>query len=92
MGFVTLEGVVKDGQIRLKSEISLPENARVYIILPETENNSGQASVHFSQAEKFASATVDSSDEWSEEDLADFSRSSMMYISTTLLAEEQDGD
>ena len=91
MGYVTLEGIVKDGQIRLKSEVSLPENARVYIILPESENNQEQALAPLVQIEKFAPEMIDVSDEWSDEDLADFSRTSMMYIST-LLAEEQDGD
>ncbi len=91
MGYVTLEGIVKDGQIRLKSEVNLPENALVYIILPESENKQAQPLAHFAQTEKFPTEMIDVSDEWSDEDLADFSRSSMMYIST-LLDEEQDGD
>jgi hypothetical protein len=34
MSVVTLEGVVKQGQIRLKNYIQLPENATVYVVIP----------------------------------------------------------
>lgn len=34
MSVVTLEGVVKQGQIRLKNYIRLPENATVYVVIP----------------------------------------------------------
>ncbi len=34
MSVVTLEGVVQNGQIRLASDVRLPENAKVYVIIP----------------------------------------------------------
>lgn len=34
---LTLEGVVKKGQIWLKSLVNLPENAKVYIVVPDIE-------------------------------------------------------
>jgi hypothetical protein len=34
MSIVALEGVVKQGQIRLKKYIQLPENATVYVVIP----------------------------------------------------------
>ncbi len=34
MGVVTLEGVVEQGQIRLKSELRLPDNTKVYVVIP----------------------------------------------------------
>jgi hypothetical protein len=36
-----LEGVVKDGQIKLNSDVRLPDGAKVYMIVPdvELENN-----------------------------------------------------
>ena len=37
MNVVTLEGVVRNGQIRLTSNVRLPENAKVYVIIPEIQ-------------------------------------------------------
>jgi hypothetical protein len=37
MNIATYEGVVENGQIRLKSNIRLPENAIVYVIVPERQ-------------------------------------------------------
>ena len=34
MHVATFEGVVEQGQIRLAAGVSLPENARVYVIVP----------------------------------------------------------
>ncbi len=34
---LTLEGVVKRGQIWLKSVVNLPENTKVYIIVPDIQ-------------------------------------------------------
>jgi hypothetical protein len=42
MGIVTFEGVVEAGKIRLLNNKSLPERARVYVLIPEyseEENN-----------------------------------------------------
>mgnify|MGYP001579262131 CR=1 FL=1 len=37
MGVVTLEGIVEHGQIRLKTKVRLPDNTKVYIVVPGTE-------------------------------------------------------
>lgn len=37
MSVRTLEGVVQDGQIRLPSDIRLPDNTKVYIVIPSQE-------------------------------------------------------
>lgn len=97
MSLMTLEGVVKDGQIRLKSEIDLPENAKVYVIFPEIQSSGtlyyrGGHLVHPEQAKEFILEMIDLSDEWSEEDLTEFTRASMIHATTTILTEEQDSD
>ena len=37
MGVVTLEGIVENGQIRLPSDVRLPENTKVYVVVPGLE-------------------------------------------------------
>ena len=37
MSILTLEGIIEHGQIRLKTHVSLPDNTKVYIIVPGTE-------------------------------------------------------
>jgi hypothetical protein len=37
MAITTYEGVVEKGAIRLKSNVRLPENMRVYVIVPESQ-------------------------------------------------------
>lgn len=39
MTITTYEGIVKKGQIQFSPEIQLPENAKVYVIVPEVEIN-----------------------------------------------------
>jgi hypothetical protein len=34
MSIVTLEGIVEHGQIRLKSGVHLPDNTKVYVVVP----------------------------------------------------------
>jgi len=34
VSIVTLEGIVEHGQIRLKSDVHLPDNTKVYIVVP----------------------------------------------------------
>jgi hypothetical protein len=36
MALTTYEGVVEKGKIRLKTGVRLPENAKVYVIVPDT--------------------------------------------------------
>lgn len=35
MSITTYEGVVEKGKIRLTSDVRLPENAKVYVIVPD---------------------------------------------------------
>lgn len=37
MSVITLEGIVKRGQIRLKNEMRLPDNTKVYVVIPGIE-------------------------------------------------------
>ena len=37
MSTVTYEGIVQGGRIRLKGNVNLPENARVYVIVPDVD-------------------------------------------------------
>ena len=39
MTIVTYEGVVEKGKIRLKAGVKLPENAKVYIIVPDLKTD-----------------------------------------------------
>jgi len=37
MSVTTFEGIVEQGQIRLTSDVRLPEHTKVYIIVPDIE-------------------------------------------------------
>ena len=37
MTVVTLEGIVEQGQIRLPSNVRLPDNTKVYVVVPGLE-------------------------------------------------------
>jgi hypothetical protein len=37
MAILTVEGVVENGQIRLRDNIVLPEHTKVYVVIPEVE-------------------------------------------------------
>ena len=37
MSVATYEGIVEDGQIRLKSDVQLPERTRVYVVVPDDQ-------------------------------------------------------
>ena len=43
MSITTYEGVVEKGKIRLKSDVKLPENVRVYVIVPEVQTQEKNA-------------------------------------------------
>jgi hypothetical protein len=34
MSVATFEGIVEDGQIRLKGDVQLPDKAKVYVLVP----------------------------------------------------------
>jgi len=38
MTITTYEGIVEKGKIRLKSGVKLPENVKVYVIVPELQS------------------------------------------------------
>jgi hypothetical protein len=35
----TIEGIVLDGQIRLHGNVGLPENTRVYVVVPDANDS-----------------------------------------------------
>ena len=35
MNIVTIEGIVEKGQIRLKSELQLPDKTKVFVVIPD---------------------------------------------------------
>jgi hypothetical protein len=37
MSIVTIEGVVEHGQIRLKNDVQLPDNTKVYVVVPNMQ-------------------------------------------------------
>jgi len=37
MSVITLEGIVQEGQIRLKSDFHLPDKTKVYVIVPDIQ-------------------------------------------------------
>ena len=39
MSVTTYQGTVENGQVRLAGDIRLPENAKVYVIVPDVESN-----------------------------------------------------
>jgi hypothetical protein len=37
MPILTLEGIVENGQIRLRDQVTLPEHTKVYVVIPNVE-------------------------------------------------------
>ncbi len=37
MPILTFEGIVENGQIRLRDQVTLPEHAKVYVVIPDVE-------------------------------------------------------
>lgn len=37
MAILTVEGIVENGQIRLRDHVVLPEHTKVYVVVPDTE-------------------------------------------------------
>ena len=64
MPILTLEGIVENGQIRLRDQVTLPEHTKVYVVIPEVETVP-QAHVHSprlvhpEQAEDFAKQVIE---------------------------------
>jgi hypothetical protein len=45
MAILTFEGVVENGQIRLRDNVTLPERSKVYVVIPD-EGTAPQAHVY----------------------------------------------
>jgi len=43
MAVTTYEGIVEKGKIRLKSGVRLPENVKVYVIVPDVQTEKKKA-------------------------------------------------
>jgi hypothetical protein len=37
MAILTVEGIVENGQIRLRDHVMLPEHTKVYVVIPDVE-------------------------------------------------------
>ena len=37
MSIVTIEGIVENGEIRLRGNVRLPERTKVYVVIPDLE-------------------------------------------------------
>ena len=37
MSIITLEGIVQEGQIRLKTDFHLPDKTKVYVVVPDIQ-------------------------------------------------------
>ena len=46
MPISTFEGIVENGQIRLSDNVTLPEKARAYVVIPDLEAAPPKARVH----------------------------------------------
>ena len=67
MAITTFEGVVSDGQIRLHGNVTLPENARVYVVVPDTRSATppriaSPRLAHRQDAARFAKQVVEATD------------------------------
>ena len=64
MAILTVEGVVENGQIRLCDHVTLPEQTKVYVVIPDVET-APQAHVysprlaHPAQADDFAKQVIE---------------------------------
>jgi hypothetical protein len=67
MQISTFEGVVENGQIRLRDDVTLPEKTRVYVVIPDIEAAPPKARVysprlvHPEQASDFAKQVIEES-------------------------------
>jgi len=68
MAISTFEGVVKEGQIRLRHNVTLPEDTAVYVVIPDFETVpptrlSSPYLVHPEQAADFVKQVVSVADD-----------------------------
>ena len=64
MAILTVEGVVENGQIRLRDNVVLPEHTKVYVVIPEMETAPlahvySPRLVHPEQAPDFAKQVIE---------------------------------
>ena len=64
MPLLTFEGIVENGQIRLRDHVTLPEHAKVYVVIPDLEavmqaHVYSPRLVHREQAADFAKEVVE---------------------------------
>jgi hypothetical protein len=50
MGIIAVEGIVEKGQVRLETELNVPDQTRVYVIVPAQE--AGASSSQYPQQEE----------------------------------------
>lgn len=66
MAILTIEGIVENGQIRLRDNVTLPEHTKVYVVIPDVAT-APQAHVysprlvHPEQAADFAKQIIEAS-------------------------------
>ena len=63
MAILTVEGIVENGQIRLRDHVVLPEHAKVYVVIPDAEATSTARThsprlVHPDQAADFTKQVI----------------------------------
>jgi len=66
MKVVTFEGVVENGQIRLPANVHLPEQAKVYVVIPDIKEPTGAyigspRLIHSEQAADFKKEVIEDS-------------------------------
>ncbi|MEW6209403.1 MAG: hypothetical protein AB1631_13620 [Acidobacteriota bacterium] len=64
MKVATYEGTVENGQIRLPAEVQLPENVKVYVVIPDVEAQTiayigSPRLAHREQAEDFKKEVIE---------------------------------
>jgi len=64
MSISTFEGIVENGRIRIRDNVTLPENSKVYIIIPDFETAppvhvSSPRLVHPEQAADFTKQIIE---------------------------------
>ena len=64
MAILTVEGVVENGQIRLRDNVVLPEDTKVYVVIPDVESAPpphvySPRLVHLAQAPDFAKQVIE---------------------------------
>jgi hypothetical protein len=64
MKVATYEGFIEDGQVKLPHDVQLPEKAKVYVVVPESEIHpvpfvASPRLIHPDQAKDFAKRVIE---------------------------------